>query len=124
MAQEDDEPRSQPPLRPRSIEDFLRERVKQSIQDEKVELDHWDRIREDELKQSLSESAHVILFAARIVIPLAMGVLSWHYMLPIWLRWLTEEQLQGLLTFLGSVTIVGVIGLVYAYIRQHSTRNR
>ena len=87
-------------------------------------LEHQNRIREDAIKQSLAESAHVLLYVSRIIIPLAMGVLSWHYMLPKWLNWLSHDQLQGLLAFLGSVAIVGVVGAVYTYVRQSSRGRR
>ena len=81
-----------------------------------------DLERGEKLRVALAELAHSIIEVTKVIIPLSVVVLSWHFMLPKWLGWLTEEQLQGLLTFLGSIFFLGLLGTVYTFVRRQLKR--
>lgn len=48
---------------------------------------------------------------------IAVVALSWHYVFPAWLGWLTESQINSLQTFLFSGAVTGS---VLGYFRQHT----
>lgn len=61
-----------------------------------MRLDIDDLDRAAQLRGALLEQAKSTLFVTRFIIPLAILVLAWHYIVPLWLGWLTPQQLDWL----------------------------
>ena len=59
-------------------------------------LDIGDLERAGQLRGALLEQAKYILFVTRFIIPFAILALAWHYIFPLWLGWLTPDQLGWL----------------------------
>ena len=73
--------------------------------------------REQGSKDIVSASLQGVVRVLSNVAILAIAAVAWHFLLPRWLSWLDEKQIQGLLTFLLSGA---VIGSVSNFFRQHA----
>lgn len=78
-----------------------------------------DRVRRDRLRQALAVHAHAIIDVTKFVIPLAILALGWHYILPEWSRWLTDDQIRNLERFLIGGAGVGVVSTIFVFVLRY-----
>lgn len=63
---------------------------------ERLQHERDDLKRKSQIQNALLEQAKHTLFVTKYVFPAAIIVLAWHYSVPLWLGWLTEQQLTSL----------------------------
>lgn len=94
--------------------------------DSKSDTEDWNKDFEEQRRQFEREQGSRDIVSASLqgvvrvisnVAILAVAAVAWHFLLPRWLSWLDEKQIQGLLTFLLSGA---VIGSVSNFFRQHA----
>ena len=86
------------------------------------DLARKDEERGDKLREALADHAHSIINVTKYVIPVSILTLGWHYILPNWLSWLTERQMDGLERFLVSGAGVGIVSTIFVFVQRYIRR--
>ena len=77
-----------------------------------------DEGRREKLEEALAVHAHYVIDVTKYVVPFTILVMVWHYTLPEWLGWLTEDQTNALAGFLIGGAGLGVVSTIFVYARN------
>lgn len=84
---------------------------------EELKSEISDIARGERVRAILEEQFHSILHVTKYLIPISISALVWHFVLPEWLGWLTDSQVDGIKwILLGGLGVGSISAFAYRYL--------